>query len=122
MADYRFEYDPIVPSGRVIFRATNVGTVPHQLFLLPLTEDFPLIDVQLNGPERRILTPFAEMPAQQPGVTAAFAVDLVAGQRYALICFMRDADGKSHTAKGMSSEFRAGGVAPPTSSTPKPPG
>jgi hypothetical protein len=34
-------------------------------------------------------------------------VDLVPGQRYALVCFARDAEDQSHALLGMATEFRA---------------
>jgi hypothetical protein len=34
-------------------------------------------------------------------------VDLVPGQRYALVCFVSGPDGQAHAIKGMNAEFRA---------------
>ncbi len=107
MSEYRYEYDPEIPAGRVVFRFTNVGTVDHELGLWPLEEDFPPIDVQLHGSTRRFLTPFARSEVVRPGATGTFAVDLVSGQRYALICFLRGPQGQEHEQLGMNSEFRA---------------
>jgi hypothetical protein len=113
MREYRYEYPPVVPAGRVVFRFVNAGQSSHRPSLLPLPEDVPPIDVQLRGSERRVATPFAGVPTRKPGTQGTFAVDLVPGRRYALICFAKDADGQSHSLKGMSSEFRAGGEPKP---------
>lgn len=108
MGEYWYEYDPDIPAGRVVFRFANVGTVDHELGLWPLEEDFPPIDVQLHGQERRFLTPFARSEIVRPGATGTFAVDLLPGQRYAMICFLRGPQGEEHEQLGMNSEFRAG--------------
>ncbi|HYE77289.1 MAG TPA: hypothetical protein VEI97_04815 [bacterium] len=118
MSEYAFAYAPPAQAGRVIFRVRNAGQVPHDLNLLPLGEDVPPIDAQLRGTTRRALAPFAELSPRAPGASGVFAVDLVAGRRYALICFVRDADGLPHGLKGMTSEFRAGGGEPPSGAGP----
>lgn len=106
MDEYTFKYPPRVPAGRVIFRVRNSGRLPHRLSVLPLPEDLPPIDEQLHGPNRLTVTPFAGIPTRKPGIPGTFAVDFVAGRRYAFICFVRDPDGQSHALKGMNSEFR----------------
>lgn len=106
MREYRFDYDRNIPGGRVVFRFVNKGKRPHRPSLLPLPEDLPPIDQQLHGSKRRALKPFAGIPDQKPGATDTFAVDLIAGRRYALICYAQDPDGRPHALKGMNSEFR----------------
>lgn len=108
MQDYRFEYDDSVPAGRVVFELPNLGAVSHRPVLLPLDEKVPPILEQLRGDQRLAVSPLAQVLTRPPGSAGTFAVDLVAGQRYAWICFARDADGSSHALKGMASEFRAG--------------
>lgn len=119
MADNRFDYDPAIGSGRVLFRVTNTGTVPHSLSLLPLTDDIPPIDDQLHGTTRRTILPLAAIKARPPGTSTTFAVDLTPGVRYAMVCFVDDADGVPHALKGMNSEFRTTGApeGQPTSTT-----
>lgn len=107
MQEYRFEHPPQIPSGRVIFEIRNSGREQHKLALLPLDEQLPPLDAQLRGSERRIITPFAGIPPRQPGRTGTFAVDLVPGQRYALVCFLSTPAGELHALKGMNAEFRA---------------
>lgn len=118
MKDHRFEHPPAIPAGRVIFQVPNTGGAPHRLTLFPLPEDVPPIDVQLRGGERRRAARFAGVPTQPPGATGKFAVNLVAGRRYAMVCFVQEPDGTSHAQRGMVSEFRAGGPVqePPPSS------
>lgn len=106
MDEYRFDYEPAIPPGRVVFRVHNADDIPHRLSLLSLPEDLPPIEDQLRGSERRVLTPFAGVHTRLPGESGAFAVDLEAGRRYALVCFLQDPDGTSHALKGMASEFR----------------
>lgn len=92
----------------MIFRIRNVGSIPHRLAVVPLPEDFPPIQEQLRGSERRFIDPIAGIYQRLPGSTGTFAVDLAPGRRYAMICFVVDPDDKSHAVKGMTSEFRAG--------------
>lgn len=121
MREHTFAYPTPVPSGRVVFRFVNEGRFAHQPDLLPLGENLPPIDVQLRGEERAAVTPFAGIPDREPGDVGTFAVDLVVGRRYALICFARDPDDdESHALQGMASEFRAGGVQPSTTTPPPP--
>lgn len=109
MREFRFDYPDPVPAGRVVFRIRNAGQRPHRLALLPLEENFPPIDHQVKGTERRAVSPFASIYDRRPGGYGTFAVDLVAGTRYAIVCFTVNSDGESHAVKGMTSEFRAGG-------------
>lgn len=117
MTEYQYAYVPEVPSGRVVFRARNDGRIDHEVLLLELTEEFPPIDDQLKGDVRRPVNPFAGV-RRRPGQSGAFAVDLVSGRRYALVCFIRDQQGQVHALRGMNSEFRAGGGRPGPSQPP----
>lgn len=109
MRDYRFEYKPVIPGGRVLFRVVNAGTHPHRLALVPLADDLPPIDAQLHGPVRESLAPFAGVRVMAPQTADSFAVDLVPGRRYAMVCFVKDPGStESHALMGMNSEFRAG--------------
>lgn len=125
MRDYAFDYDSAIPAGRVVFRARNIGKVAHRLALLPLPEDVPPIDEQLASSQRRFLEPFAAFANRPPGAVGSFAVNLAPGQRYAMICYVVDADGEPHYRKGMSSEFRTPpgtGGSPATSGPAEPSG
>lgn len=118
--DYRFDYDPAITAGRVVFRVHNKGEAAHSLTLIPLTDDIPPIAEQLRGEQRRAITPLATIKARPPGTATSFAVDLAAGGRYALVCFLSDVEGQPHFRRGMSSEFRVGSdrsaARPPTAS------
>lgn len=109
MLENRFEYKPTVPSGRVVFRVTNVGREDHRLALLPLPENIPPIDEQLRSPNRTPISPFAGTRPLRPGQRSSIAVDLQPGVRYAFICFLLNQEGQSHAQLGMSSEFRTPG-------------
>ncbi len=109
MTEYSFQLDRAVPSGRVVFRMRNVGRLAHSATLLPLPEDLPPIQVQLQGTERRYLAPFAGVPERPPDTSRSFAVELQPGVRYAMICYTIDPDRQNHASKGMSTEFRTAG-------------
>ncbi len=108
MQEYRFNYSPDVPAGRVVFRVRNVGTVNHRLTLLPMADDLPPIDEQLRDSIPQPAAPLAGIPEIPPGQSGTFAVQLEDNKRYAIVCFTEDDNGESHAVKGMSSEFRAG--------------
>ena len=114
MREYRYQHPQVIPSGRVVFRFVNDGVLEHQTDLMPLAEDFPPIDQQIRGGNRRVVTPFAGFLPRKPGEIGTFDVDLGAGRRYALVCFARAPDDESHALKGMTSEFRP--AAPATTS------
>lgn len=105
MEEYRFDHPKEIAEGRVVFRARNVGTRPHQLALVILDEDLPPIQQLVRSATRRAVPTMAFLPQRQPGRVGTFAVDLTPG-RYGLVCFIADADGVNHAAKGMSSELR----------------
>lgn len=108
LSEYRFGLETPLPAGRVVFRFSNSGTEAHRPALLPLPEDFPPIQEEVRNPEARILPPFAGISTQPPGSSGLFAVDLVAGRRYALVCFIASPDGIGHSNKGMTWETRIG--------------
>lgn len=106
MTEYQFEYSTVVPSGRVLFRVTNTGNELHNLVMVPLADDDPPINAMLADEVRQVLTPFAGIRDQLPGAEATFAVDLVEGRRYAMLCVLADAQERSHAVLGQASEFQ----------------
>lgn len=107
MREFRFDYDKRIHPGRVIFRFVNVGKLPHKVMMIPLSEDFPPIDQQVHGTDRRYVPPFAQIFVRRPGESGTFAIDVVAGQRYGMMSYLTDKDGVSDAVKGMASEFTA---------------
>lgn len=118
--DDNLTHDEPVPAGRVVFRVTNAGEAGHRLTLVPLPEDYPPILRQLRGDERRSAELLARVPHLQSGESGSFAVDLVEGQRYALVDFSEAADGTMHGRLGVAGEFRAGGPDADPPPTPAP--
>lgn len=112
MSEYRFDHERAIPAGRVIFVVRNVGREDHKLKFVALPEDFPPLNAQLHGAERRVLAPYAGVPVRRPGQAGAFAVDLVPGRRYGMICNLSTPSGGVHALEGMNSEFRAGTASP----------
>lgn len=108
MTDFRFDIARPIPAGRVVFRMTNAGQSSHNLILIPVPEDLPPIEEQIRGSQRRLVEPYAGIYDRAPGDTGTFAVNLLPGQRYAILCTMVGEDGEGHSKKGMALEFRAG--------------
>lgn len=121
LREYRFDLAPELPVGRVVFRFTNEGGEPHEPALLRLDDDFPVVQDEVRNDESRQLLPYTGIPTQPPGSTGTFAVDLVPGQRYALVCFLSNPQGEGHARLGMTWEARAGGgsTAPTPTSAPE---
>lgn len=107
ISDEGFEYEGPIPSGRVVLRIDNTASQPHKVTLLPLPNDMPPLAEQLHGPTRIPFNAFAGTRVRQPGTEAMFAVDLVVGRRYGLVCLLQDPDGQSHARQGFNAEFRA---------------
>lgn len=120
MTEYSFNYDTAISAGRVLFRVTNTGREAHSLAMIPLSDDIPPIDQQVRGSQRLAVRPFAGVTARDSGESTTFAVDLVPGVRYALLCFVTDSDRVSHLLRGMTSEFRVAKIQAetPVSSSP----
>lgn len=108
MREFEFSYNKDLSAGRVIFQVRNEGGVAHRLTLVRLPEDFPSLEEQLRGQDRRGVPPFAGVLPRRPRESGSFAVDLVPGQRYGMFCLVQTSDGEPHARKGMNSEFRIG--------------
>lgn len=117
MRDHFFELDGDPPAGRVVFRMVNKGEARHHLIMFPMPEELPSIAEQLGGTQRRFVEPFAGIYDRAPGDTGTFAVDLIPGRRYAIVCSVLDEENQPHWKSGMATEFRVLG-APPAVTTP----
>jgi hypothetical protein len=106
MTEYRFHFDRRIHPGQTLFRIRNVGKAVHDVGVYILAPDLPPLDAQLHGNVRRPIMTLAILPARLPGTRQQFVLNLVAGQRYGLICFLIDKDGVNEALKGMNAEFR----------------
>ncbi|HEX6539576.1 MAG TPA: hypothetical protein VF155_10385 [Candidatus Dormibacteraeota bacterium] len=105
MRDYWFDFNgSSIPRGRVVFQISNAGRQYHQLALIPLPADFPPIQAQLRGADRRVVQELVSSPPLQPGKRDTFAAYLTPG-RWAFVDFFIGPEG-SHAAMGMGAEFR----------------
>lgn len=119
LVEYEVIYDEPVPAGRVVFRVENAGKRVHRLALLQLPDDFPPLQEELANDTPRSVSSFARVPDLEPGETGMFAVDLAAGQRYAMVDYSEAPDGTSHARLGLADEFRAGEQPSPGPATPR---
>jgi len=106
MRDNQYVYRQPTRSGRVVFRVRNDDSVEHRIGIYLLPNDMPPIDEQLSGKERRSVDKLADPLPREPGEFESFAIDLVPGQRYALLCFLAAGGNKTYAELGMNSEFR----------------
>lgn len=107
MRDNRFDFNPAIPGGQVVFRVHNAGSVAHELEMIQLQADIPPIDAQLHSSQRRNVVPTIELSARPPGGIGIFAARLEAGVRYAFVCFLLDPAGSPYALEGMNAEFTA---------------
>ena len=103
MAEYRFDYQGRIPSGRVIITTKNAGNVIHELVLARLSGATPG-PTPGSAPQPEVVHPLGYIHPRDPGATGIFAVDLAPG-RYLFVCYVLDADGIQHHQKGMRREF-----------------
>jgi len=107
MEDYSFSFPQgSLTSGRIVFRADNVGQVDHELTLVALPKNLPgTLDQQLHSETRRAVLPLTILPARGPGRSGFFSIDLSPG-RYGFVCFVTNpGDDESHALKGMNAEL-----------------
>lgn len=109
LADFYFVYPNRVPAGRVVFEVTNAGEFTHQLTLFRRSEGAVTLKQQVLTSPQPAEAPLQRMPSLQSGQAGTFAVDLIAGARYAMASLVVGPDGRNDAQKGMTSEFRAGG-------------
>ncbi len=107
MWEYSFDVSGPLPAGRVVFRVVNEGKEDHAPMLVALDDASPPIDQQVRQSDPLPFTPVGSVNPRKPGHAGAFAIDLEAGHRYALVCRVRAPDRVSHSQKGMTWEARA---------------
>ena len=117
--EYTLEVKGSLSAGRVVFRTLNAGAETHNPALVALDDDVPPIDSYLRQTDRRPLRAFAGTNPRGPGTSGTFAVDLVAGRRYAFVCLTRTPAGERHAEKGMTWEGHVD-AAPLTTQTSRP--
>ena len=105
MREFAYDHPAVAPSGRVVVKVDNVGSLTHQLVLVRVPEELPPLAEQLRSDTRQAVDTIANLIDRPAGSNSIIAVDLEPG-RYGLVCFLRDAEGLQHHARGMSSEFR----------------
>lgn len=105
MTEYHYGYTAPKQAGRVVFDVVNAGKERHNLVVFALADDFPPIDEQLRGTDRRSTQPIAALPTLRPGERANYAFDVAPNQRYAFVCFVATADEVIHGTRGMNTEF-----------------
>ncbi|MGQ0744477.1 MAG: hypothetical protein ACT4OS_09115 [Acidimicrobiales bacterium] len=107
MADFYFVHANRAPAGRVVFEVTNAGRFPHRLSLFRLDDAAPPArELPWTGPDRPGAA-LAVMPVLAPDESGTFAVDLVAGARYAMASLIAGPDGVPDAQRGMVTELRA---------------
>lgn len=107
IAGHELELERSMPAGRVVVRLTNAGDERHQLTVLRLAEDSPPIEEQLEPGDYEPPEVVARVAELKPGETGMVAVELTAGERYALVDLSESTDARLHARLGVATEFRA---------------
>ena len=126
LQEYAFVFDKsAVADGNFAFSITNTGTMEHEIDLAKIPQDTTVADLQKyaaqagpDTPPPPGVTDILDVGPFGPGTqtTLVFTHPLAPGH-YALLCFMTDADGIPHAAKGMIADFTVGGTAASGSGT-----
>lgn len=104
--DYAFQGRDTIPAGPVIFSFVNQGAVRHEMVIYIVNEGRSLADYlkATSGQERQGLGRPVGLVIAEPGepALARMVVNLAKGQRYVLLCNLRDAPDKPpHNILGM---------------------
>lgn len=115
--DYSFEIAPTLPGGPTRFHLVNKGQEPHMFILAHLEPDAPRVGDLIKLSEkfaREFISDQKVIPPVKPRTKGkqTFTMDLVAGDRYAYVCFVRSpkkskGKGKEHAFLGMRGELTA---------------
>jgi hypothetical protein len=111
LVEYAFVYDKAAASrGNIAFRVQNAGAEPHEIVLIRLETDTPLLELVQSEDEPEGIEFISQGGPWEPGeqATVAFTSALAPG-RYGLVCFVPAPDDVPHALKGMISEFTVGG-------------
>jgi uncharacterized cupredoxin-like copper-binding protein len=110
---YAFAAPTVVDDGELVLEFTNGGSEPHEANLIRLEEGFTVEMLMeafaAEGPPPQGPPPFTMVGGVQavfPGVSQTARLDLDDGN-YVLICYIPNAEGVPHFARGMVKEFRA---------------
>ena len=106
--DYAYQVPAVVPSGMTAFRFVNRGTHPHEVqlfrFLPSVSARAARAYLAAGNVPDSAADPSGSVLIAYPGVAAheQVLIQLVRGERYALMCEFRDAPAKpKHTTLGM---------------------
>ena len=99
-----------VTAGSVAFNVSNVGGEEHEVFITKVPEDLDIEQALQSEEEPEGVEDIGSIVGLLPGTDATllFQDDLTPG-RYALLCFVSDAEGTPHAFLGMIGEFTVPG-------------
>lgn len=105
MLEYEFDFAEPVAAGRTSFVGTNAGAQAHFMALLKLADGVSLEDVMASEDGTGIEGEWSSHAAASGGADEEVLTVTLEPGTYALACFVPDADGEPHVAKGMTKEF-----------------
>lgn len=117
VADDDLTIDGPVPAGHVVSHVHNTGSHPHRLAVFRVENDAPSIHEEIADDEERPVRILARVTDLEPGATGKFALDVAAGQRYAMVDLSTGPDGTRNLTRGVAGEFTA---QPPATPPPTP--
>ena len=108
--DFAFETPATAPAGETEITFENGGKEPHELIMVPLSEDAPELTELIKMPEKKASKFFAGEPTGtegpiEPGETKSFTAELQPGT-YAMVCFVESkAEKQPHAFLGMLNQL-----------------
>jgi hypothetical protein len=115
MDDFSFEFDAEkAATGKIAFRAENVGDQDHEMVLLRVPDDFSIEDLlalaRAPGPAPQGIEPIAFIDPIGPGERRnAVIVEPLRAGKYMMVCFLPDQENPQappHALQGMVAEFQ----------------
>jgi len=108
LSEYAFTFDEtaIPDDGNFAFQASNIGGDEHEVAVVKVPEDLDIEAAVQSDEEPEGVVDIAFAGPLAPGTESGvvFESPLEPG-RYAMVCFITDAEGIPHAANGMWSEF-----------------
>jgi hypothetical protein len=110
-----------VTGGVVAFNVSNVGGEEHEVFIAKVPEDLDIEQALQSEQEPEGVEDIGSIVGLAPGTDATLLFqDELAPGRYALLCFVSNAEGTPHAFLGMIGEFNVlDGAAPGDGTTPE---
>ena len=107
LTEYAFNFDAsAITDGNVAFNVSNIGGSEHEVALLAVPDGLDLEEaIGMEGPAEGVSLVGISGPWDPGTDTTLVLTEPLEAGRYAMFCFVEDADGTPHFVLGMVDEF-----------------